>query len=70
MAICCVGWQNTTETAERRRAPPFRTTKPRALCLSLSDFHSHIHSQAMIAIAEKRLDKAGLAEIFRKHLPA
>lgn len=25
---------------------------------------------AMIAIAEKRLDKAGLAEIFRKHLPA
>ncbi len=25
---------------------------------------------AMIAIAEKRLDKAGLAEIFRRHLPA
>lgn len=25
---------------------------------------------AMIAIAEKRLDKAGLAEIFRNHLPA
>lgn len=25
---------------------------------------------AMIAIADKRLDKAGLAEIFRKHLPA
>jgi death-on-curing protein len=25
---------------------------------------------AMIAIAEKRLDKTGLAEIFRKHLPA
>ena len=25
---------------------------------------------AMIGIAEKRLDKVGLAEIFRKHLPA
>lgn len=25
---------------------------------------------AMIGLAEKRLDKAGLAEIFRKHLPA
>ena len=25
---------------------------------------------AMIGIAEKRLDKAGLAEVFRRHLPA
>lgn len=33
-----------------------------------TNFDSDELYDAMIAIAEKRLDKAGLAEIFRKHL--
>ena len=37
--------------------------------IDTSDFYGAMLYDAMIAIAEKRLDKAGLAEIFRRHLP-
>jgi death-on-curing protein len=63
------------------RNPPFidgnkRTALGSALLflkangVDVDKYDDAILYDAMIGIAEKRLDKAGLAEIFRKHLPS